>query len=285
MAGPDLAELYRRACLAELSAVKPGNVHHHAPGHGMAAEDFVISARLTAPIVTARGVPAGRRILDAVAATRRAVGQNTNLGILLLTVPLALAAEDMSGGLQAALARTLDALTMQDARDTFAAIALAEPGGLGEAGTADVRNAPAIGLVEAMRLAADRDRIAAQYATAYRDVFAIGVEKAQESSLPAAAERIYLTFATRFADSHVARKFGAPAAHAVMQRFVRLAADLPADAKERHHALLAFDAELKAQGINPGTTADLTVAALFAALIQEKHRGIRDSARRPHGKD
>lgn len=33
--------------------------------------------------------------------------------------------------------------------------------------------------------------------------------------------------------------------------------------------LLKFDAELKSAGINPGTTADLTVATLFAAALQE----------------
>ena len=36
------------------------------------------------------------------------------------------------------------------------------------------------------------------------------------------------------------------------------------DGKEREKVLLAFDAQLKADGINPGTSADLTVATLFA---------------------
>ena len=33
-------------------------------------------------------------------------------------------------------------------------------------------------------------------------------------------------------------------------------------------ALLAWDAELKAAGINPGTSADLTVATLFAHRLR-----------------
>jgi triphosphoribosyl-dephospho-CoA synthase len=36
----------------------------------------------------------------------------------------------------------------------------------------------------------------------------------------------------------------------------------------REANLLKFDAELKAAGINPGTSADLTVATLFAAALQ-----------------
>ncbi|MCB1637822.1 MAG: triphosphoribosyl-dephospho-CoA synthase [Thiothrix sp.] len=33
--------------------------------------------------------------------------------------------------------------------------------------------------------------------------------------------------------------------------------------------MLAFDQELKQQGINPGTSADLVVASLFAATLLE----------------
>jgi len=39
--------------------------------------------------------------------------------------------------------------------------------------------------------------------------------------------------------------------------------------------LLKIDAELKAAGINPGTSADLTVATLFAAALQH---GLRAHA-------
>jgi triphosphoribosyl-dephospho-CoA synthase len=35
-------------------------------------------------------------------------------------------------------------------------------------------------------------------------------------------------------------------------------------------ALAAFDRTLKAQGLNPGTSADMTVASLFAAALDEK---------------
>jgi triphosphoribosyl-dephospho-CoA synthase len=33
--------------------------------------------------------------------------------------------------------------------------------------------------------------------------------------------------------------------------------------------LMAFDAALKERGLNPGTSADLTVATLFAAALEE----------------
>ncbi len=43
------------ACLAELDALKPGNVHRYASGHRMAAEDFVRSAEASAGHVAAHG--------------------------------------------------------------------------------------------------------------------------------------------------------------------------------------------------------------------------------------
>jgi triphosphoribosyl-dephospho-CoA synthase len=36
----------------------------------------------------------------------------------------------------------------------------------------------------------------------------------------------------------------------------------------RERDLMAFDRSLKARGLNPGTSADLTVATLFAASLQ-----------------
>jgi triphosphoribosyl-dephospho-CoA synthase len=40
-----------------------------------------------------------------------------------------------------------------------------------------------------------------------------------------------------------------------------------APAVVRHPPLAAFDASLKARGLNPGTSADLTVATLFAERL------------------
>ena len=59
----------------------------------MTVADFLASADAAAPPLAAPGAAVGARILAAVAATRAAVGQNTNLGIVLLCAPLAAAAE------------------------------------------------------------------------------------------------------------------------------------------------------------------------------------------------
>ena len=64
---------------------------------------------------------------------------------------------------------------MSDAEDVFSAIAAANPGGLGRAPRHDVNAPAAVSLREAMAEAAERDRIARQYVTAYDDVFSLGL--------------------------------------------------------------------------------------------------------------
>src|SRR5579859_3647490 len=87
------ARRYLEACLLELKALKPGNAHIHAAGHRIAVAEMETSARVSAEPLARPGSPVGRRILDAVSATRAAVGSNTNLGIVLLAAPLLAAAE------------------------------------------------------------------------------------------------------------------------------------------------------------------------------------------------
>ena len=89
-----VGEAFHDSCLAELDALKPGNVHRFADDTRMSVADFERSAAAAAPVMGRAGLPVGKRILGAVEATRNAVGQNTNLGIILLAAPLASAALD-----------------------------------------------------------------------------------------------------------------------------------------------------------------------------------------------
>jgi triphosphoribosyl-dephospho-CoA synthase len=265
-----LRRAFIEACQAELVALKPGNVHVHAAGHDMTVEDFLASAAAAAGPLCDAGLPAGARIRAAVEASWAAAGCNTNLGIVLLAVPLVIAAERGAGPLQERLRATLDALTVADAREAYAAILRASPGGLGRAPAQDVAAAPTVTLLEAMRLAAGRDRIARQYATGYADVFAIGVRRlAQERRRGTEPEwattLVFLDFLTAFPDSHIARKSGVATAEAVREEAERLVQALPPRRADAFARLLDFDRSLKARGLNPGTSADLTVAALLAA--------------------
>jgi triphosphoribosyl-dephospho-CoA synthase len=267
-----VAAAYLEACLAELDAPKPGNVHRFAPGHRMEVKDFIRSAEASAASIAARGARVGIRVRAAVEATLSAVGQNTNLGIILLCAPLAAAAEAPDAALRPALARVLDRLDRADAQDVFSAIAAANPGGLGRAPRHDV-NAPATGtLREAMGDAADRDRIARQYVTTYEDIFSLGLPALATAGRRRSDARwstlaVYLTFLAAMPDTHIARKFGLGVAEAVRREAVdwRDALTAARHPEEIADGLLNWDAALKSRGINPGTSADLTVATLFAS--------------------
>ncbi len=262
-----VADLYRAACLAELDALKPGNVHGYAPGHRMVVADFVTSADVSAPALAEPGAPVGRRVRGGVEATFAAVGQNTNLGILLLCAPLARAAE-RPGPLNEALNAVLATFDASDARDVFAAIRRANPGGLGRAERHDVgAEEPVPPLLVAMAEAAPRDRIARAYIDGFRDLFAIGLPALSEARArglapPWTTTAVHLAYLTAVPDSHIARKHGPERAEAVRADAQgRLAGiDLAA---EPIAPLLAYDRVLKESGLNPGTSADFTVATLF----------------------
>jgi triphosphoribosyl-dephospho-CoA synthase len=266
-----LAALYREACRFDVIARKPGNVSLDHPAHGMTARDFLTSARVTAPIVAAAtGVGAGVRA--AVEASWAAVGCNTNLGILLLAVPLARAARRVDRvSLRERLALELAALDVLDARAAYAAIRRANPGGLGEVETGDVAEEPALTLGDAMALAADRDRIAWNYGHAFADVFELGLPAlraglATADGLSAAVTGAFLRLLASVQDTHVARKFGPARAERLRQRAAEVASLYEAceDSGARGAVVDAFDRELKLAGVNPGTSADLVVASLFA---------------------
>ena len=83
-------QLAQAACLLEVTARKPGNVHRYADLPGLHFVDFLLSAMAIAePLDRAATAGVGRAVLAAIEATRRVVSTNTNLGIVLLLAPLA----------------------------------------------------------------------------------------------------------------------------------------------------------------------------------------------------
>jgi triphosphoribosyl-dephospho-CoA synthase len=276
---------YLRACALDVAVRKPGNVSDQSEGHGMQAALFGTSARVSVDPLLRVGARVGERIEAAVAATWQAVGCNTNLGIVLLCAPIARAVERHpeladAAALRAATVGVLADLDVDDACAAYRAIAQARPGGLGSAAAEDVRDIPGIDLRAAMALAAERDSIARQYRDGYAELFELGVaalgavslggvadlDESPTPAVAAAVQRVYLAFLAGQPDSHIVRKHGAALAQTVMraaqpwQARARAGADLDVDP-----AFTAWDLELKAAGLNPGTSADFTVATLFAA--------------------
>ena len=136
-------------------------------------------------------------------------------------------------------------------------------------------NAPVTAtLREAMEEAAERDRIARQYATAYEDVFLLGLPalataRKRRSDPRWSTLEVYLTFLAAMPDTHILRKFDAATAEEVRREAAgwRDAFAAAPDPDGMTEGLLRWDAALKTSGINPGTSADLTVATLFASRL------------------
>lgn len=270
------ASAFLTACELDVLALKPGNVSVHSPGHGMTAEDFRVSARAAAPHVCDPELSVGERVYWAMEATWDAVGCNTNLGILLLAAPLIHAAQRRQRGesLKQRLNRTLAGLTQDDAEWVYRAIRLANPGGLGKSTHHDVAESPRVTLLAAMHEAATRDRIARQYSNGFSDVFDTGLRHLRDGRARWAGEEMamsatYMSFLSTFPDSHVWRKYGPASAEEVLIQAAACQLNLALchdQATARTH-LEQLDGSFKAARINPGTSADLTVATYLAERL------------------
>lgn len=262
---------YLTACHLDVTVLKPGNVSFQAPGHRMTAEDFIASAHATAGVLAGSGLGLGERVFRAVAATRERVGCNTNLGILLLCAPLVQAclADPADGDLRSALQRVLRHATLTDTGGIFAAIRLANPGGLGESAEYDVHDSRPVELLVAMAHAARRDSIARQYVTDFGDIFECALPhltaaRGRLDNEPAVVTDLFLFLLAQFPDSHVQRKLGEATALRVRDDAAIVYRGWLEDPRQGGlDSLRDLDAQFKRAGINPGTTADLTVATLF----------------------
>lgn len=265
------------ACLLEVSAPKPGNV---SPGRAFADtryEDFLASAAaIGGPLSGAGTRPVGETIRLAIDATAVWTRSNTNLGIVLLLAPLARTASVRPAGtpLREALLGVLESTTVEDAREVYAAIRQAAPGGLGRADAQDVAGDPTVTLLEAMRLAADRDTIAREYVSGFEITFNTGVPaltraRCDHLSWDDAIVETYLMLLSAIPDTHIARRGGAALSADVSRRAKNVLAAGGVRSARGRQEIDAFDRALREDGhvANPGTTADLTAAAIFVMLL------------------
>ncbi|HET6867956.1 MAG TPA: triphosphoribosyl-dephospho-CoA synthase [Solirubrobacteraceae bacterium] len=271
LSGDLLEHQVQLACLLEVSAAKPGNI---TPAHDFADTtyaDMVRSALALGPVFgrgRALQRSVGELIADGVEATSRVARANTNLGIVLLFAPLVRAAVTRRAdeSLRSSVERILAELDVDDAAAAFAAIAAAQPGGLGEAPEHDVRAPARVSLREAMTAAAHRDSIASEYASGYGLVFDSGMPLLDDGlrNAPSTLDAIvslHVGLMASHPDTLIARKAGDGAAQAVSAA--------AREVRDGTRTLAELDASLRADGnrLNPGTTADLVAATLLAALL------------------
>ena len=271
-----LEQFYLQACEIELQAFKPGNVSIYADGHDMTVEDFRRSAKVSASPLCENTYSLGEKMYYSIKATRDAVGCNTNLGIILLCAPLIHAVQiHPNDTLRVALSKVVNNTTIDDANWAFRAIALASPAGMGTVDDQDITQSATVTLQVAMRMACEKDRVALQYITDYKDIFDLGVlsytthfNRWGKQSWAAVA--VYAELLSQFPDSHIERKFGSRYSARVKQMMCQLNNELKIidDPEQVKPLLHQMDTELKSHGLNPGTSADLTVTTVLTVFLE-----------------
>ncbi len=279
-----LIELYQHVCWLDVHSLKPGNVSVFSNAKDLKVDDFLSSAKASAEPITTLDCTLGERILSSAKVTYDAVGTNTNLGIILLISPLIQACYELEdsipvdeAALQNALHKVLNETTVEDAVHVYQAIRLMNPGGMGEKENQDVSQEPDVSLLNTMKIAASWDQIAAQYSNNFEDIFKFGLVTFRTMMQQCADEKwattgLFLSYLSKYPDSLIERKFGQLKAKEISDMIRDLEmdlsrSDLPGSYEEQ---LLKFDNHLKRDLINPGTTADLTAASIFASGLVNK---------------
>jgi triphosphoribosyl-dephospho-CoA synthase len=270
------AEDAQLALLLEVAGTpKPGNVDRERDFPDLRFEHFLAGTVGAGPGLRAaeRGAPVGEAFERAVAGMSQQEGGNTQFGALLLLVPLVRAAAD--GNLAPAGARrVVENTTVGDAANFFRAfdhadVFVSDPPE--DAEELDVRRGsdaiPAVEergvtLSDVLEMGEDEDDIAAEWTDDFERTF-WAADRLAELEGPASARgaRVYLELLAREPDTLVTKQHGWKTAESVRVR-AQQALDGGPEVVE------AFAESLVENGVNPGTTADLTAAGLFVALAR-----------------
>nr|WP_089823904.1 triphosphoribosyl-dephospho-CoA synthase [Halogranum amylolyticum] len=269
------AEHAELALLLEVAGTpKPGNVDREHDLPDLRFEHFLAGSVGSRRGLQAAedGAPVGEAFERGVAGMSQQDGGNTQFGCLLLLVPLVTAASAVEAGLTPGdVTAVVEATTVDDAANFYRAfehvdVAVGDPPE--DAPALDVRRGsgaiPTLQnrgttLYDVMELSAERDGNAREWTGGFRRTFD-AAESILDDDGPILdrAARTFLDLLADEPDTLVATQHGSEVAAEVS----RLAGDARGDPEEV--ARLA-DA-LVAEGLNPGTTADITAAALFVAL-------------------
>ncbi|RCW48738.1 triphosphoribosyl-dephospho-CoA synthase [Halanaerobium sp. MA284_MarDTE_T2] len=284
-----ISHAFEIACLIEVSSPKPGNIYPGRSFSDLHYRDFLISAAAASDAFNCSDLKnPGRGILKAVENTHLYVDSNTNLGIILLCVPVAAAfcqlgennkldnikKNDIILLLKEEIKSVLNSLTKADAEAAYQAINLSRAGNLSKVKEADIREEVNITLLEAMRLAEKRDKIAAEYAGGFALTLDFTYPRLKNNLLyfddiESAVVQTYLEVLSRYRDSLIFRKYGSKTADLVSQKALKIIDRGGLKTKTGQKMTEEFDGFLRSreEKVNPGTTADLITAALFLSIL------------------
>jgi len=299
-----IANCLELAMLLEVSAAKPGNVTFAVGFEGTRVEHFLASAVVADSwfeeaacrgiavhdkTLSVNDVGIGRIIKECAADINAwQKGGNTLLGTVMLLVPIAVAAgmTPTKGTFDLARLRknlqlTVEATTAEDAVHLYEAIDVAKPSGLGEAPDLDVTDPASktrllkenVTLYEVFKIAAAYDDICSEWVRNYPITFDLAypylTAQLKRGDLNTAVVHTFLKILSEHPDTFIARKVGAEKACKVSldaKKVLELGSLTTAEGRK---SIQEFDRKLRESGnrLNPGTTADLTAAALALCTL------------------
>jgi triphosphoribosyl-dephospho-CoA synthase len=294
------------AILLEVSADKPGNVNFVVGFEGTQVEHFLASAVAAAPSfeeAANRGIAVSNhklrvsnvgmgQIIKKIVADVNAwqKGGNTLLGTVILFVPIAVAAGmTPTGGnfvfdvlrLRENVKLAVESTTPEDAVHLYEAIDIAKPSGLNGAPDLDVHDPHSrerilkdkVTLYQVFKIAAGYDDVCSEWVNDYPITFNLAypymMEKLKSEDLNAAVIHTFLKVLSEHPDTFIARKVGFKRARETSldaKKVLRLGG---LETSNGRNSLLEFDRKLRESGnlLNPGTTADITAAALALCTL------------------
>ena len=301
----DIARAAQLASVLEVSGYpKPGNVHRTADLEEATFEQFMASSVAIGPVlmeVAEGGFKAGKReikpsdigvgkaIKSAIEDTMKwQKNENTNLGVVMLLVPLTAAAgvtlarEGKIGmkNLRKNLSEILKSTTYEDALNVYDAILIAEPGGLGDLAELDVKNEKSrkrirgeqISLYEIMKISSEWDGISKEWVTDMRITFEFGyplIKRLYEKTknMNTATVQTFLEILSKYPDTFVQRIHGKKIAEKISEKAKTTVERGGMLTSTGGAIVVKFDEELRKKDINPGTTADLVASSLMLAIL------------------
>jgi len=272
------------ALLFEVSAYpKPGNVDRTHDFMDTSYEHFLASSVAVYPVLREAAMRKGRGVGELI---RKGVeesvkwqhGGNTHFGALLLLIPLAMAAGASDSCATPVLkyraSEIMRNTDVEDAIELYRAFPVAkvrvrrdvaELDVMNEASLEEIRNKQ-LSLFDILTISAPYDLISRELVGGFEKTFryaALIADFIRDKPLNEAITHAYLNLLAEEEDTFVKMKFGAE-----KSRYVKERAKGIADRGYRREELEEFDHELIIAGINPGSSADLIVAALFIAILQ-----------------
>jgi triphosphoribosyl-dephospho-CoA synthase len=301
-----IAQNLELAILLEVSAHKPGNVSIVTDFENTRYEHFLASAVASLPsfrYAASQGIAfsegriplsktgVGNIIKDCI--NRISLSQNggnTLLGAVLLLSPMAIAAgmsrlvknRFVVENLREELKQVVENTTPEDAVNVYEAIRIAKPSGLRKVPELDVNEPDSISkirstkvsLYDVFKIASDHDMICSEWTSNFTLIFDFAYPSLKTKlqsirDVNSAVIQTFLEVLSEYPDTFIARKAGIKRAREISSIAKEVLRAGGMETIKGRKKLAEFD-ELLRKGsnlLNPGTTADITCAALALCIL------------------